>query len=71
MDVYASAAPARLRAAAESAARHYEDTPRGTHLVRGMISAEEKTVIKKGPEGPFKGLAMVGDTGLEPVTPTM
>ena len=46
------------------AARHYEYTTLGA---RDEIS-RRKSDIKKGPEGPFKELAMVGDTGLEPVT---
>jgi len=72
MEVYASADKARLRQAAEAAARHIEDTLASSpccSYVAHVENAQKREVVKKAPPKSYVSRRMVGATGFEPATP--
>ena len=72
MEVYASADKARLRQAAEAAARHIEDNLASSPCcpyVAHEKNGEKRKVVKQVPPRTCVGSKMVGATGFEPATP--
>ena len=74
METYASADPARLRAATEAAAQHLEEAISEaaccTYVARAAVG-EGRAAASPAPAKDLGEMAMVGDTGFEPVTSSL